>query len=471
MSAPRILLTAPRSGAGKTTVVCGLLQAMADRGLRPAAFKCGPDYIDPMFHSRVLGVEGCNLDLFFTGPERVRWLLASRSEGCGIAVLEGVMGYYDGMGVTTGRASAFDLAVRTETPAVLIVDARGAALSVCAEILGFLRFRPDSRIRAVLLNRCSAAQYRALAPVIRETCGVETLGYLPFDKAFALESRHLGLVTAQEVEGLQEKLEAVAEAMRQSVDLDGLVRLAAQAPDLSAPEPPLPRPVSGGPTVAVAMDRAFCFYYRENLELLERLGARLRFFSPLEDSSLPQGTDALYLGGGYPELHARKLSENGGMRAAVRAAVESGMPTVAECGGFLYLHRTLTDPDGREWPMADVIGAGCRYTGRLRRFGYVELTAAQDSLLCSAGETLRAHEFHYYESDECGADFHAVKPAGTAAWECGHALPRLYAGFPHLYFYAAPAAARRFVAAAAEFRKERTTAHEGSITAGAPRRD
>jgi cobyrinic acid a,c-diamide synthase len=451
ISVPRLLIAAPRSGGGKTTVVCALLRALQRRGLRPAAFKCGPDYIDPLFHSEVLGAPSGNLDLYFTPEETVRALLARGAAGCDLAVLEGVMGYYDGLGGMDARASAWHLAQATETPAVLVVDAGGVALSICAEIEGFLRFQPDSRLRAVLLNRCSPALGAMLRPLIEARCGVPVLGCLPEDPGIALQSRHLGLVTAAEVSDLRARIDRAADLLAANADLDRLCALAGSAPPLCADALKQAPETAAAPVIAVARDRAFCFYYRENLALLEELGARLAFFSPLADRALPEGTAALYLGGGYPELYAAALADNAPMRAAVRAAVTGGMPAFCECGGFLYLHASLTDPEGRTFPMAGVLPGGCRWTGALRRFGYVELTAARDNLFCAAGGRIRAHEFHYYESDDCGDGFTAQRAAGPQSWPCVHADGSLYAGFPHLYFYANPAFARAFVGAAARY--------------------
>lgn len=451
MSTPRLMLAATHSGAGKTTLTCGLLQAFVMRGLRPAAFKCGPDYIDPMFHREVMGVSSGNLDLFFTPRGTVRALLAEGARGCDVAVIEGVMGYYDGLGGTTDTASAYDLACATDTPVVLVVDAKGASLSVCALIRGFLAFRENSRVAAVLLNRCTAMQYVLLKPLIERECGVAVLGYVPHDAQFALESRHLGLVTAAEVANLREKLTAVAEQLAQTVEIDALLALARTAPPIGDALPPVTHVTDRAPIIAVARDRAFCFYYRENLELLTRLGARLVSFSPMEDEALPEGACALYLGGGYPELHAEALSGNAAMLSAVRRARRAGMPIFAECGGFLYLHNGLTDGQGRRWPLAGVIPAECRFSGGLRRFGYAELTARRDGLLAPAGARIGAHEFHYFESDACGEDFAAVKPVRGTQWACIHADESLHAGFPHLYFYGNPAFAGRFVTAAAQY--------------------
>ena len=448
---PRLLLCAGASGGGKTTVTCALLKAFQNRGLSPAAFKCGPDYIDPMFHSEVIGVPSRNLDLFFLGEDTARALLLENGQGHGISLLEGVMGYYDGIGMSSD-AGAYHLARATQTPAVLVLDARGRALTAAAEVQGMLAFRPDSGIRGVILNRVSPMLYPRLKAAIEEACGLPVYGYLPSRPDCALESRHLGLVTAAEVEDLQRKIDLLARQAEESVDLEGLLALARSAPALDPPALPLPTPVAGRPRIAVARDRAFCFYYADSLRLLERLGAELVSFSPLADRALPEGTAGLYPGGGYPELYAKQLSENKPMREAVRSALAGGMPAIAECGGFLYLHEALVDQEGTLWPMAGLIPASARNTGRLNRFGYVTLTARTDGLLGSAGAQMPAHEFHYWDSTAPGADFHAQKPQSSRGWDCAYHTSTLYAGFPHFHLWARPEAAKRFVAACAQYR-------------------
>ena len=452
---PRVLLCAPASGGGKTTVTCALLQALVDRGADPVAFKCGPDYIDPMFHSQVIGAKSRNLDLFLLGRETVRRLLWENTQKHGVAVIEGVMGYYDGVAMSS-QASAYDLATATQTPAVLVLDGRGAALSLAAQVKGFLTFRPDSRIRGVILNRISPAMYPRLREVVETECGVPVYGYLPNLPDCTLESRHLGLVTADEVEGLREKLKRLAAQVEETVDIDGLMSLAASAPTLVTRPLPLPSPVGGRPRIAVARDRAFCFYYQDSLALLEKLGAQLVEFSPLADKGLPVGCAGLYLGGGYPELYAKELSDNRVMLAGIRAAVRGRMPVIAECGGFLYLHKTLESDKGLKFPGAGVLPVAAVRGLKLSRFGYVTLTAETDSMLCDRGETLPAHEFHYWDSRDPGKDFIAQKPQSDRGWACVHAGPTSYMGFPHLHLCARPKAAERFVAACAKYREERS---------------
>ena len=443
MAEARVVFAAPASGSGKTTVVCGVLQALRERGMRPVSFKCGPDYIDPMFHERALGVPSGNLDLFFSDPDTLRRLFLRDAEGAELAVIEGVMGYYDGLGAATDAASTYRVAEALDAPAVLIVDARGQSLSALATLTGFLRYRPDSRIRGVIFNRMSGHVYNALRPEAARL-GVRPLGYLPKLDDLSIESRHLGLITPGEIADLSGRLHRLAEALEETVDLDGLLGLAASA----SPLPRQPEPVYPDmpkTRIAVARDEAFCFLYKDNLRLLGRFGAELVYFSPLRDAALPSGTQGLILPGGYPELYAETLSGNRSMRQAIREALRNGLPCLAECGGFLYLHRELEDAAGISYPMVDIIPAKAWRTERLGRFGYVTLSAKRDGGLLRPGETVRGHEFHYWESGDCGRDLLAEKPAGGRRWDCAHVSETLYAGFPHLFYESNPKLIERFL--------------------------
>ena len=449
---PRIMLAAARSGSGKTLLTCGILQVLKERGLKPASFKCGPDYIDPMFHSRVIGAKSRNLDTFFADEETVRYLLAKNAADCDISVLEGVMGYYDGLGGISDKASAYDVASVTDTPVVMIADCRGLSLSLIPYLKGFVEYRRDSRIRGVIFNRISPMMYPRMKELVeKELPGLRVLGYVPMLTDCVLESRHLGLVMPEEIRDLREKLQRLAGELTKTLDVEGLLALAHEAPPLLADVQGCreswhtKKPVQ----IGVARDEAFCFFYQDNLDLLEEMGARLVYFSPIHDRKLPDHLQGLMLNGGYPELYARQLSANTSMRTSIREALEGGMPYTAECGGFLYLHRELEDMDGNSWPMAGVIdGKGYR-TPRLSRFGYVTLEEG----CCFGRQTgpIPAHEFHYFDSDNCGEAFTARKPAGSRSWKCIHSSGQGLAGFPHLYYYGNRKVARAFLSACEEW--------------------
>ncbi|MBR4905619.1 MAG: cobyrinate a,c-diamide synthase [Clostridia bacterium] len=442
MHSPRILFAAPASGSGKTTIACGILRTLKNRGKRISAFKCGPDYIDPMFHERVVGVKSGTLDLFFSDEAQLRRLYAQNAEEADCAVIEGVMGYYDGMSAASDEASTYAVAKALRAPVVLIIDARGQSLSALATLKGFLNYRSDSGIKGVLFNRMSEHVYKALKPEV-EALGVVPIGFLPKSDDLMIESRHLGLETPNEISDLSEKLDALAALLEQTLDFDALEALMGEAEELKIPAEPdvpnMPKTV-----IAVAKDEAFCFLYRDNLALLRRYGAEVRFFSPLHDTALPKGTQGLILPGGYPELFAKQLSENKAMRDSIRTAIENGMPCLAECGGFLYLHDTLSDMDGDPYPMCGVIRADAYLTQKLSRFGYATLSAKENTAFFKAGETIKAHEFHYFESGDPGAAFSAVKPNGRE-WTCIHADGNLLAGFPHLFYESDPKPIERFL--------------------------
>ena len=436
------------SGSGKTTLTCALLAALKRRGQDPCSFKSGPDYIDPMFHRAVLGVESHNLDLFFSAPETVRALYAQAAAGHGAAVCEGAMGFYDGQGLTT-RASAWELADTLALPVLLVVQPKGVSITLAAELQGLLQFRTPSHIVGILLNDCSESLYKTLRPMLETETGLPVVGYLPHLPGCVIESRHLGLKTAGEIVDLQQKLLQLADAL--VLDWAQLAVLT----DRPAPAaPPLAAPCTPSVRIAVARDEAFCFAYAETLDALRDAGAELAFFSPLRDAALPENIGGLYLPGGYPELYARQLSENIALRAAIRDAGQEGLPTAAECGGFLYLGQTLEGTDSKVYPMAGVLPGSGHNTGRLVRFGYAALTPQADSMLFRAGEPVPVHEFHHWDSTCNGTAFTAQKANGRH-WDCGFANGHLYAGFPHLYWADTPLP-QRFVTAAAQYAQTKT---------------
>ncbi|WP_418220240.1 cobyrinate a,c-diamide synthase [Clostridium fessum] len=456
---PRIMLAAPKSGSGKTLLTCGLLEILRRRGLNPIACKCGPDYIDPMFHRYVLGIPGRNLDSFFMPAEGVRKVLvdAVREEQAGIAVLEGVMGYYDGLGGTETSASSWEIAEITDTPAILVLDCKGSSLSAAAMASGFLHFRKKSHIAGVILNRVSSMYYERLAAAVEEASGLPVLGYLPESEEYRMESRHLGLFLPGEIDRLRERIGRLADQMEKSIAVERVLEVAGMLPlrienkekekaenesmeaESIAKFPACQeQKVTSRVRIGVARDEAFCFYYQENFRLLEQMGAELVYFSPLRDKKIPDRVDGLLFGGGYPENYARELAKNAAMRESIRRSIAAGMPFLAECGGFLYLHRTLEGSDGKHWEMAGVYPFDAYRTNRLRRFGYVRL-------LTSSGQEIHGHEFHYWESEDPGTDWEAVKPTGNRSWRCIHEKGGQIGGFPHLYYASCPDFLRKWL--------------------------
>lgn len=446
----QFLLAAPRSGSGKTTMTCALLMALKRRGCAPCAFKSGPDYIDPMFHRAVLGVESRSLDLFFSAPETVRTLYARGAAGHGAAVCEGAMGFYDGLGGVSDRASAWHLADTLDLPVLLVVEPKGQSLTLAAELNGLVNFRTPSHIAGILLNNCTARMHALLAPMLEEETGLPVLGFLPKLPEAVIGSRHLGLYTAAEVENLQQKLALLADAAEEHIDWPRLLALCEKEPPALPVQPEMP---PARVRIAVAQDEAFCFTYAETLEAFRDAGAEVVFFSPLRDTALPENIGGLYLPGGYPELHARELSENTSLLREIKQKIKSGLPTAAECGGFLYLGQSLTDAEGQSWPMAGVLPGEAKDAGRLVRFGYAALSADSDSMLFRAGESFPIHEFHHWDSTANGTALAAKKPVGGAAWRCGFVNEHFYAGFPHLYWAGTPLP-QRFAAAAENYRRD-----------------
>lgn len=436
VNTPRVMFAATRSGSGKTTVTCGVLAALKKQNIKVQAYKCGPDYIDPMFHRTVLGIDTGNLDTFFADADAIGRILARDTKDAELIVMEGVMGYYDGVGGTTTMASSYELSKVTKTPVVLIVDAKGASVTLAAIIRGIMEYKKDSRIVGVILNRVSPMFYSRIKHVIETECGIPVLGYLPEDASFAVPSRHLGLLQPDEMQKQRDWVETVAEAARKTIDIDGILEIAAQAEMLQiqkATGETEKCKFPAGYRIGVARDAAFSFYYRENLRMLEDMGATLVFFSPLADAHVPE-VDALIFGGGYPELYAKQLYENQSMRVSVRQALEYGMPCHAECGGFLYLGKSLADAEGNVYEMVGFLdGAGFR-TERLQRFGYVEL-APQEADAFAVNTILRGHEFHYWDSTDCGGACLAWKPLSKQkTYPCMVKKKGTFAGFPHLYY-------------------------------------
>lgn len=462
MGTPGIMIAAPASGSGKTSAACGLMAAFGSRGIKVRSCKCGPDYIDPMFHREVLGVDSENLDLFFSKPEELRECFQQHTAGADFTVVEGVMGYYDGMGLDTDHGSSYEVASVLNLPVILVVPCRGAALSLAASVRGMLAFRKESNIRGILLNRVSGMLYPRLKQMLESELkqagyDIPVVGYMPEDEAFRLESRHLGLITPQEIEGLRGQTARAGEILAGTADLDLILQIAekgaangetAEEDRSETGDKPVFGTGENRVRIGIARDKAFCFYYKDNLELLEKLGCELVPFSPLSDPRLPDGLSGLIFGGGYPELYGRTLAENKGLLQEIHSLIEDGIPCLAECGGFMYLHEELEDREGQVWKMTGNIKGRTWPVGRLVRFGYVKIMpeeARTEAGYLFPGEEIRGHEFHYWDSTDSGSDCLAVKPDGRRSWQCIHMDGNLFAGYPHLYLPSLPAFAERFV--------------------------
>lgn len=458
----RVMIAAPKSGSGKTTITCALLQALKDAGKQVVAYKCGPDYIDPMFHQKVIDIPAKNLDTFFTGEEETKTLFLKNRKAEEFAVLEGVMGLFDGLGGIREEGSSYHLAKVTKTPIILVVDAKGMGRSIIPLISGFLSYDTEHLIKGVILNRMSKAYYEIMKALIEEELAIQVLGYFPEDKDIKIESRHLGLLMPNDLSDVKEQLQKAAEGLQRTVSLEKIIQLAEEAEALGDREGSVEKTENlwakrkhgrecvsvidkaEFPVLAVARDEAFCFYYEDNLCLLQECGARIEYFSPMYDTKLPEGCSGILLGGGYPELFGEALSSNTQMLSAIRKAIADGMPVVAECGGFMYLHSSIEDKEGKRYNMVGTIPAACHYTGKLVRFGYMELSEKQSTFL-PEGERIKGHEFHYFDSEENGSDCVATKPTTGRSYVCIHSDKNCWMGFPHLYYPSNPAFAGNFV--------------------------
>lgn len=460
------MITAASSGSGKTMITCGLLELFKRKGLNPLACKCGPDYIDGLFHKQVLELEGMNLDSYFEAPEELRDKYSRLSKGH-LPVVEGVMGYFDGLGGSTTRASSWEVAHILDLPAVLVVDARGASVSLAAVIKGFLEFeRPmGSQIKAVIFNRMSPMLYPRIRELVERETGIRAAGFVPELDFLKVGSRHLGLVLPEEIAGLREQMNRLGKCLEETIDWEFLAELGAEKEERDALEE---ENTEASCTAAfsfrlgIAMDEAFCFYYQDNLRLLERLGGELVYFSPIHDRSLPEQLDGLILGGGYPELYCEALSLNESMREAVKKAAEGGLPVLGECGGYLYLLEELEAEDGRIWPMTGVLKGKGYKKGKNSRFGYIGVEAEKDSLYLNPGEQIRGHEFHYWDCEVLEEEWvmRAKKPVGNRSWPCMRIKNQVMAGFPHLFYPSCPAFAARFAKACVRYRRKRDEAEE-----------
>lgn len=451
MNLPRIMIAGMASGSGKTIITCGLLQAFKNQKIMPVSSKCGPDYIDPMFHGKVLGIPSNNLDAFFCSEEDILHLFSKHACHADIAVIEGVMGYYDGYALSTWKGSSYDIARITKTPVLLVIPCKGMGLSIIPIIKGMIDFQKDSQIQGIILNGITGKLYVKLKEIIEQELPIKVCGYLPKLSQIQIESRHLGLITPGEISQMKEQIEELGRQILQCFDLDVILKIAGNAPRLELPQEEMKQEDTKTeeqekrPRIGVAYDQAFCFYYRDNLELLESMGCELIYFSPLSEEALPRNLQGLLFGGGYPELYAAQLSANQSMRTCIYQALQSGVYCLAECGGFMYLQETMEDEEKEVHQMVGYLKGHSYKTQHLVRFGYIELEAKHDNFLQSQGERIKGHEFHYWDSTNPGSDYHGVKPMKNKSFDCCQVSDHVFAGYPHLYYDSNKAWIQQFV--------------------------
>lgn len=454
---PRVVIAAPMSGSGKTTVVTGLLAAMRAHGVKAQSYKIGPDYIDPGYHALASGRPAHNLDTWLVSKERLADIFISTMADADVAVIEGVMGLYDGG--KNGVSSTAEIAKLLKAPVLLVVNAKSMGESAAALVLGFKQYDPGVNLAGVILNRLGSDTHRMMIEEALEKLGVPVFGAIKRNDAMTMPERHLGLVPVEENARERETVEEIGRVVGAAVDVESIVALGKTAPPLEI-EQGFSQAAETKARIAVARDEAFSFYYPESLAVLRQKGADIVFFSPLHDERLPEA-DGLILGGGFPEMFAKELYENESMRASIKAAAEKGMPIYAECGGFMYLMRRVTDFDGNSFPMLGVIPGEVAMNKKLQTVGYVSAEMMRDTVLGSKGTVLHGHEFHF--SSECepetGADYPRAftfrKTRTPSPYAAGYAKGNILGSYLHLHFAGSEDAAASFVTACQNYAEKR----------------
>lgn len=422
MNTPRIIIAAPKSGSGKTVLTITLMNALIKMGKKVSAFKCGPDYIDPLYHKEILNIESCNLDLFFTDEDTTRAIFL-KNNNAEISIIEGVMGLYDGIETTSDKLSTYHLAKTLKSPIILVIDAKGMNYSILAEISGFVSMDKEKLIKGIILNNSNKQTFQNLQKIIEDKFKILLLGYFPKQNECNISSRHLGLCLPEEINSLKENIDIATKTFSNCIDIQKILTIAKKSENINS-NFIFPTKQKIITRIAVAKDKAFNFYYKDNLELLENLGAQIVYFSPLKDLKLPENIGGLLLGGGYPELYAKELSKNKSIIKSIQQHINKGLPLWAECGGFIYLHQNIfINNENKKFSLCGIIKGNVFNTLKLVRFGYITLKELK----------IKGHSFHYFESSNNGEFSTAIKPSGKQ-WNCGHNINGGFQGFPHLYY-------------------------------------
>ncbi|ATW28123.1 cobyrinate a,c-diamide synthase [Candidatus Formimonas warabiya] len=455
---PRLVISAPASGSGKTTFSMGLMAAYCRQGLSVQPFKVGPDYIDPAFHTAITGRNSVNLDGWMLDERSIKQMFVRYAQGVDLSLVEGVMGLYDGYGDDPFQGSTAGIARILDAPIVLIMTAQGMAASAAAVLYGLKEFG-KANIAGVIINQPSSPNhYRTIKQAVENHTGIKVAGFLPKTSGVALKSRHLGLVQSSETENLAGIVDRLADLMQDHIDLDFLLTTAKQSPLWDREELPSCQSEPEEMNIAIAWDKAFSFYYYENLEILRRLGAHLKFFSPIHDISVPEDCSGVYFGGGYPEVFAEEVAANTLLKKDIREKAEAGLPMFGECGGYMYLNRSFTRTDGKTFEFVGIFDGATVLTERLQHFGYLELEGLVDTVMFQKGDRIRAHEFHKSLIQRTDVDYcvkaQKIKNGQMVEWQCGRAYKNVFGMYPHIYFPSNMNFAHNFISRCREYQRK-----------------
>lgn len=436
----RIVLGGSQSGVGKTTISLGIMAALKNRGMNVQPYKVGPDYIDPAFHTFVTSNKSINLDSFMIDEKEIINTFCLNSSDKDINIIEGVMGLYDGAGTLKDKGSTAHISKITSSPVILIINGKGISSSAAAMVLGYKMYDKDVNIKGIIINNISnEIHYNLLKESIERDTDIKCVGYLKPNKDISLESRHLGLVPSVEVKGLRDKIQQIGEMVSETIDIDQIIEISKDAPLLTPTEDEIKK--VGTVNIGVASDRAFNFYYEDNLRLLKELGANLIYFSPMKDKVLPENLDGLYLGGGFPEVFGETLQENESIRNSILNNIKNGLPTYAECGGFMYLCDEIENLQGNTYKMIGLFKTKAKMTKRLQRFGYTYITLKEDCIIAKKNTSIKGHEFHRSSIEEKD-DFEYVYNVDKyrndkliKSWECGLKKYNAFGAYAHIHFY------------------------------------
>ncbi|MCT4617778.1 MAG: cobyrinate a,c-diamide synthase [Marinisporobacter sp.] len=451
MKLPRFVLAGTQSGVGKTTISIGLMAALKNRGMNVQPFKVGPDYIDPAFHTFVTGNKSRNLDSWMLDEDIIKKLLIKNGRNKDIAVIEGVMGLYDGYGAKKDEGSTAHVSKVIKAPVILIINGKGMSSSAAAQVLGYKLYDEEVDIKGVIINNISGeVHYELLKESIERDTNIKCVGYLKPNPNIELKSRHLGLIPSVEVNGLKRKINEIAKMVEETIDLDEILAIARTSDEIEY-KPEKIKSVGENINIGVPLDNAFNFYYEDNLDLLKDLGANLIYFSPLKDEKLPQDLHGLYIGGGFPEVFAKELEENTSMKSSIKEGIEKGLPTYAECGGLMYLSDAITTLEGKKHRMVGVFHTESKMTKRLQRFGYVHVNMEEPCVIAKEKKSTKAHEFHRsmiedHEENEYAYRVDKIRNGEKIkSWQCGLKKYNALGAYAHIHFYSNISIAKDFV--------------------------